>query len=248
MSRFISRAVVYKAAMLLLSCLFVLSLTANNFASSEGGAMISGIPSGHEVSLPGMFNIDKWMLQSDGHTVADYLGQKYDGKTRQEMINMVFADPHATSASDAQSRFAQGLKAVGYKPRILHTGGYTGRIESELYQQQPDKPKKGAFADKPWFFTNIHHLRAFGPYYHNGAYYTIVASSTESFSLFKLTHVFSSFNTTRDDLSAKLVKVGYERLPDLNLQNQISAADRTLSTVDFDGVSAYLQMPKIISK
>lgn len=232
----IKPVIVRKAVILVFACLILLSVASTSFAA---------IPSSDIVSCNGMFNVDKWMLQSDGQTPVTCTSPEYSGKTLQEVINFVVVDAYATSASDAQSRLAKGLNTAGYIPSIFHYSGYTGWMAGTLYQQQPSI---GAFADKAFYDSNIHHARAFGPYYYNDAYYTIASFSTESCQWLPPEHVWVSYNTARDDCAAKLVsKSGYVRLVNIDLQNQIPANNPTLSTGDFDGVTVFMQTPKNIN-
>ena len=236
MGRNIKLAAVHRAVIMVLACAIVLSFAVAAFAA---------IPSSDIVSCNGMFNVDKWMLESDGQTPVTCTSPEYSGKTLQEVINVVFADVYAASASDAQSRLADGLATIGYTPSIWHYSGYTGWMAGTLYHQQPII---GAFADKSFYEQNIHHSRAFGPYYYNSAYYTIASFSTESFQSWPPAHVWVSYNTARDDVASKLVSMsGYTRLANINLQNQIPANDPTLSTGDFDGVTVFLQTPRDIN-
>ncbi len=229
------------------------------FLSFVGMALAQTMPAGQACTIPdyqndgGSFQADAWMLQSDGQTVADCLGQtfsQYGNKTMQEMINFVYVDPYATSVSNAQARFAAAVDAAGFGESIWHTGGYTSYIAGVLYQQQPTSPY-GAWADKSFYDSNIHHFRAFGPYYYNGAYYTTVATSTESYVWYEFTHVWVSFVTARTALTSDLLSQtydpGFKQLPNLNLGNQIPTSNPTLSTGDFDGVTVYMESPSSIN-
>lgn len=221
------------------------------FFSVAGLALAT--PAGQDVTLPNGLVIDRWMLQSDGQTVADCLGQtfsQYGNKTMQEMINFIYVDPYAASASDALNRFYEAVAAANFNTSIWHTGGYTCYIEDILCQQQPTSPY-GAFADKAFYDTNIHHFRTWGPYLYQGAWYTIVATSTESYIWYEFTHVWVSFDTARDTLLSNLltsaIDPGFVQLPDVNLQNQIPTSNPTLSTGDFDGVTHVVQSPAAIN-
>jgi len=231
------------------------------FLSLVGVALAQSMPSWQACTIPdyqndgGSFQADAWMLQSDGQTVADCLGQtfsQYGNKTMQEMINFVYVDPYAKSQSDAYNRFNEAV-AGGNTPfgqSVFHTGGYTSYIAGALYQQQPSSPEN-AWADKSWYNTNIHHFRTFGAYYYNGAWYTLVATSTESYIWYEFTHVWTSFNTSRDVLDSSLlnstINPGFKELPNLNLGNQIPASNPTLSTGDFDGKTDYILSPANIN-
>jgi hypothetical protein len=213
------------------------------------------IPTGQMVNLLNGLSVDKWMLQSDGKTVADCLGQtfsQYGNKKMQEMINVVWVDPYATSSDNANERFKEALASANpaINESAMHTGGYTSYLNNVLFNQKPDDGNT-AFADKSWYNTNIHHFRTFGAVYYNNAWYITVAASTESYIWYEFSHVWTSFNTARDMLVNSLlnstVNPGFIQLQNLNLQNQIPASDPNLSTGDFDGVTAYIQAPANIN-
>jgi len=223
------------------------------FFSVAGPAFAT--PAGQDVTLPNGLVIDRWMLQSDGQTVANCLGQtfsQYGNKTMQEMVNFIYVDPYAASASDAQNRFFEAVDAANppFDTSVWHTGGYTSYIEDTLYQQQPASPY-GAFADKSFYESNIHHFRTWGPYLYQGAWYTIVATSTESYIWYEFTHVWVSFNSARDTLLSGLltspIDPGFVQLASVNLQNQIPTSNPTLTTGDFDGVTVVVQSPAAIN-
>ena len=116
-----------KPLVLVLTCLIMLSLSV--VASAQT------MPAGQGATLPNGLVVDAWMLQSDGQTVADCLGQtfsQYGNKKMQEMINLVWVDPDATSSANAVARLTEAL--AGANPAIgtsaMHTGGY----ESYLLQ------------------------------------------------------------------------------------------------------------------
>jgi len=245
MKRQVNLLMVRKPLLLVLTCLIVLSFSFIAFA----------MPTGQGATLPNGLVVDAWMLQSDGVTVANCIGQtfsQYGNKIMQEMINMVWVDPYATSSDNANARFREAL--AGANPAIgqsaMHTGGYTTYIQGTEFQENCTSPNT-AFADKSWYNTNIHHARAWGAVYYNGAWYITVATSTESYIWYDFTHVWTSFNTSRDvfknALLSSTVNPGAVQLSNLNLGNLIPASNTTLSTGDFDGITVQIQAPKTIN-
>ena len=112
------------------------------FLSFVGMALAQTMPAGQACTIPdyqndgGSFQADAWMLQSDGQTVADCLGQtfsQYGNKTMQEMINFVYVDPYATSVSNAQARFSAAVDAAGplWRQHLAH------RRVHQLYRRHP---------------------------------------------------------------------------------------------------------------
>jgi len=238
-----------KLLVVIFTCLIMLSVSL--VASAQT------MPAGQGATLPNGLVVDAWMLQSDGQTVADCLGQtfsQYGNKKMQEMINLVWVDPYATSSANANARFVEAL--AGANPAIgesaMHTGGYESYLAGTEFESQPEVvPGMGAFADKSWYNTNIHHARSFGAVYYNGAWYITVATSTESYEVLEFTHVWTSFVTARtvflNALLTSTINPGAVQLPNLNLGNQIPASNPTLSTGDFDGITVQIQAPKNIN-
>lgn len=236
-----------KPLVLVLTFLIMLSMSVVAFA----------MPAGQGATLPNGLVVDAWMLQSNGVTVANCLGQtfsQYGNKKMQEMINMVWVDPYATSSANANARFVEAL--AGANPAIgesaMHTGGYESYLAGTEFQSQPEfTGNLGAFADKSWYNTDIHHARSFGAVYYNGAWYITVACSSESYIWYDFTHVWTSFVTARtvfaNALLTSTINPGTVQLPNLNLGNQIPASNTTLSTGDFDGVTVQIQAPKNIN-
>lgn len=190
----------------------------------------------------GAVTIDKWMLQSDGVTPADWLGQKYQGKQMQEPINLVICDSLATSPDNAKSRLESFLSTAGYPSRYGHSSGYKGHISGTTFTQMPTGvlPPGNAYSDNLLILDN-NHGRIFGPYWTGKMYVFIAAFSRETGT----THNYVSFNQARNDLAAKLTgKAGFVAGASLALFNQIAGTDPSKTTGDHDGNGAYLWATK----
>lgn len=191
----------------------------------------------------GSISLDKWMLKSDGVTPADWLGRKYQSKTMQEMINIVYCDQYAASASDAKSRMESFFKKAGFNSQWGHSTGYKGYISGTTFAQIPAGTGStgNAYSDSLIFLTTNNHGRVFGPYYTGKMYVFIAAFSRENM----LTHSFNSFNVARDALSNNLVnKAGFSYGNKLSLYNQISSTDTSKTTGDHDGYAQHVWAPQ----
>lgn len=193
------------------------------------------------VVVSGMPNIGKWMLQSDGITPANWLGQLYQGKEIQEPINVIIVDAFAVSAEDAKARLMSAADTADYKSRMGHSSGYHGYIGNFVYDQLPEEDDH-AFSTT-FFWLNNNHGRAFGPHLYEGKYYFTAAMSREVISLFSSPmHKYDSFITARDDFAAKMVsKAGYHQLQSVNLQNMIPSTYPGKTTGDHDGMAVVLE-------
>ncbi|OCN02829.1 hypothetical protein A7X67_02940 [Clostridium sp. W14A] len=216
------------------------------FLTSSVGAFAAA---SEQSPLPNGLLVGKWMLQSDGQTVADYLGQtysKYGDKKVQEMINFIYVDPYATSSENANDRFFAAISNSdpSFSKSSMHSGGYTGYLQNRLFRQKPDG-EFTAYVDKGFLHQNIHHFRTFGATFYQKAWYITAAASTEDYNWLKFTHTFDSFNTARDVLANALLRSqanpGFRRLPDVDLHNKILQDDANLTTADFDGVTVCVQ-------
>lgn len=202
-------------------------------------------------ALPNGLRVGKWMLQSDGQTVANYLGKtysEYDNKKIQEMINFIYEDSYATSSQNANDRFYAAIHnaSPSFSRSKMHSGEYTSYLQNRLFKQKPDNGYT-AYVDKSWFHQNLHHFRTFGAVYYQKAWYITAAASTEDYNWLNFTHTFNSFNTARDVLMEALLNSqtdpGFKRLPNVDLCNKIPKNDANLTTADFDGITMYVQAP-----
>lgn len=222
---------VCKIAMLICMC-FILSSTVPVLAATPDFAVVSGMP-----------DIGKWMLQSDGITPANWLGQRYQGKEIQEPINVIIIDAFAKSAEDAKARLMSATATAGYKSRTGHSTGYKGYIGGNIYSQLPTEANH-AFSTT-FFWLNNSHGRAFGPHLYNGKYYFTAAMSKEVIGMSNPMHKYDSFMTARNDFGTKMVsKAGYRKLEYVNLQNKISDTDPAKTTGDHNGMAVVLEATK----
>jgi hypothetical protein len=210
--------------------------------------VLAAIPNSDLVTISwengyGSATIDEWMLKSDGITPADWLGRKYQDKSMQEVINIVYCDQYATSADNAKSRLESFFKKAGFNSQWGHSTGYKGYISGTTFDQIP--PGSGstgyAYSDSLIFLTTNNHGRVFGPYYTGKMYVFIAAFSRENM----LTHSFNSFNVARDALATNLVsKAGFSSGNSLFLYNQIPSTDTSKTTGDHDGYAQHVWAPK----
>jgi hypothetical protein len=210
--------------------------------------VLAAIPNSDLVTITwengyGSATIDKWMLKSDGITPADWLGRKYQDKSMQEVINVVYCDQYATSADNAKSRLEGFFKKAGFNSQWGHSTGYKGYISGTTFDQIP--PGSGstgyAYSDSLIFLTTNNHGRVFGPYYTGKMYVFIAAFSRENM----ITHSFNSFNVARDALATNLVsKAGFSSGNSLFLYNQIPSTDTSKTTGDHDGYGQHVWAPK----
>jgi hypothetical protein len=189
-----------------------------------------------------LLKIGKWMIGPDG-TDAHWLGEIYRGKKLREPINIIIADPFATSSGEAIRRLVEACAKAGYEYRFGHSSGYFGFIGDQLYGQVPPK-KQHAFSDGPFEFNN-NHGRIFGPRLENGKYYFIAAFSREEVDpLSKVKHGFVSFNRARDDFAGLLdLRTSYKITAYLSLENAM-ISDKDVTTGDHDGVAIQITAEK----
>jgi hypothetical protein len=209
---------------------------------------LAAVPSSDLVTITwengyGSVIIDKWMLKSDGVTPADWLGRKYDNKTMQEVINIVYCDQYATSADNAKSRMESFFKKAGFNSQWGHSTGYKGYLSGTTFDQIPagNGSTGNAYSDSLTFLTTNNHGRVFGPYYTGKMYVFIAAFSRENM----ITHSFNSFNVARDALANNLTaKAGFGASNSLSLYNQIASTDTGKTTGDHDGYAQHVWAPQ----
>lgn len=218
---------VFRLAILVCVCAILL-IPVSAFATPDY-AVVAGMP-----------NIGKWMLQSDGVTVANWLGATLNGKTIQEPINVIIIDGFATSVENAKARLMSKTDTAGYKSRTGHSTGYKGYLGNTTFNQQPEEDNH-AFSTT-FFWLNNNHGRTFGPYLYNGKYYFIGAFSREVIAISNPIHKYDSFATARNDFASKMVsKAGYRQLTSVSLQNAIPSTNTALTTGDHDGMAVVLE-------
>ncbi|MGW4122875.1 hypothetical protein [Nocardia sp. NPDC004711] len=180
-------------------------------------------------------SIGVWMLQSNGD-VADWLGQQYQGKSLFEPIDVLLVDRTSTTADAATSKLTSQLSAAGFPVRWLHSTGYQGRINGQLYAQQPPDGSDSAFSDAIAIETNDHG-RVFGPApLPGGGFVWSAAFSREKFEV--VTHTYVSFTQARDNVRTAVLAKGGTDLGTVPLGNTYNTA--TASTGDHDGNAVVL--------
>jgi hypothetical protein len=86
------------------------------------------------VTPPNLPPLGKWMYTSE-KKYSDWLGEKLNGKTLREPVNIVIVDSISKSADDAKNLLIKNFKLAGFEIRSGHSGGYLGFIEKMLYTQ-----------------------------------------------------------------------------------------------------------------
>lgn len=186
--------------------------------------------------------IGKWMLDSRGD-IADYGGLPYEGRTVLEPVNVVIVDSTSRSALEATWRLNAAMRRAGFPPRLIHSTGFRGLIDSQLYRQQPRGLLVG-YSDAFFLLPN-NHGRIFGPdpVETSSGYVWSGAFSTEEFVFYQglPRHAYVSANEARDALAAKLVTSGRATLgAPVSLQNSYNTD--TVTTGDHDGYAAVLML------
>lgn len=181
-------------------------------------------------------SIGKWMIKSNGQ-VADYGGQKYQGKTLLEAINVVIVDPDSTSTTESKSKLNKAMSAAGFPSRFGHSTGFQGYINGVKYGQLPSG-FLSAYSDDSFMVQN-NHGRLFGPAAVAGGGYVYSGSfSTEKVALYNWfpAHVYVSSNMARDALASKLASSGQTQESNVDLENDYNTVDITVG--DHDGKAA----------
>lgn len=187
-------------------------------------------------------DIGKWMLDSRGE-IADYGGLPYEGRTVLEPVNVVIVDSRSRSTLEATWRLNAAMWRAGFPPRLIHSTGFRGLIDSQLYRQQPRGLLVG-YSDAFFLLPN-NHGRIFGPdpVETSSGYVWSGAFSTEEFVFYQglPRHAYVSGNDARDALAAKLVSSGRATLgTPVSLENSYNID--TVTTGDHDGYAAVLML------
>lgn len=192
---------------------------------------------GDVLSVPDIGDLGLWMITKDLKT-ATWLGEKYQGKTMHEPINVVLLDKAAATPEQATERMLNAMNQAGYGPKNMHSVGYYGYLNGNLMSQYP-KGKSDAFSDGPWYTAN-NHGRIFGPFKTAGGYVFTGAFSRENFVLLpKPSHTFNSFQVAREDLAERLTaNTVFKRSAYLDLKSVIDTPTDT--TGDHDGRAVLL--------
>jgi hypothetical protein len=201
----------------------------------------AGPPSPDDVVDTPYGAIGKWLLQSNGQ-VANFGGQRFNGKALVEPINVIILDPTSTTAQQSTKKLYADLSSAGFPAQLAHTTGFQGTIGSETFGQQPTGVLEG-FSDN-FFLLPDDHARAFGPALDAGGagYVWTVAASREQAGLDGLlpTHVYVSFNQARDELARQLILNGATLVGIVALGNAYDTG--TKITGDHDGYAIVIQL------
>jgi hypothetical protein len=216
----------------------VLSLTFSCTGALSAQAPARGLAT-EKTEPPGLPEIGLWMISREG-TVADWLGEAYQGKKLLEPINVILVDTFATSVADAVSRLQAACDKSGFPQREGHSGGYSAQIGASLFTQCPPGTED-TFSDEPFAFGN-NHGRIFGPVEWKGAYYFTAAFSREGVDLVtKVKHIYESFDRARDSFAKRMSENSEYKISSyLALGNAILGSD-SLTTGDHDGVAVLLK-------
>ena len=196
----------------------------------------TGYPSPSDAVATPYGSIGKWMIKSNGE-VADYGGQKYQGKKLLEAINVIIVDSASKSVSESKAKMNKAMSTAGFPARFGHSGGFKGLISGVQYKQLPSTLLT-AYSDKSFLAVN-NHGRLFGPSPVNGGGYVYSgAFSTEKFATYNYipAHVYVSSNKARNALAAKMTAVGQTQLPSIDMSNAYNTVDTTVG--DHDGMAA----------
>lgn len=203
-------------------------------------AIAPGAPNPTDEVQTAYGDIGKWMLKSNGD-IADYGGQKYEGKTLLEPVNVIIVDPKAKSPAHADARLNSAMFWSGFPAQPIHSGGFEGAIDDNIYGQEPGLPLLG-YSNNLFIFRNDHG-RVFGPdpvetsqgYVWSGAF------STEDFAFVNGLpgHTYVSSNTARNALATALILSG--RATYGGVVKMDNAVDNdTTTTGDHDGYAVVL--------
>jgi hypothetical protein len=211
--------------------LVVAILLAAACKKEEGGSACKEVPTSLASVLP---EIEPFMIDTGRISPATWLGRPQpDGRLIQEPINLIVLDEKATSEASAEARLTAAFTKAGFAPRYGHSSGYWGKMNGDLYAQQPSV-RDFAFSDYMWVFTN-NHARMFGPYIHEGIYVWIGSSSRER----GIAHDYVSFRISRDAMVKEMVNYGAaDDAGCYFLNNKIDNAN--VSTGDHDGFAGVL--------
>ncbi|KAA0084471.1 hypothetical protein CIW52_10670 [Mycolicibacterium sp. P9-64] len=201
-----------------------------------------GTPSASDAVQTPYGNIGTWLLESNGQ-ISDFGGQKIDGKSLLEPINVIIVDPTSTTAAEATAKFNAKMTQAGFPALPVHTRGFQGTIDGETYGQQP-AGGVDAYSNN-FFLLPDDHARAFGPdpvQTPEGFVWT-VAVSREQIGLLNgvvPTHVYTSYNAARDELASQLMQDGATLVGIVPLSNSVDSATQT--TGDHDGYAIVIQL------
>jgi hypothetical protein len=192
------------------------------------------------VDPPGRLpSIGKWLISPAGK-VANWLGQRADGREVMEPINVIILDPQAKSGEEAETRLLAACAAAGFAVRSGHSSGYGGILDGFVYPELPRGPGD-CFSDQPFVLPNDHG-RIFGPHSTSEGWLFSGAFSREGIRIGqKIPHVYESMNRARDAFARGMtVSAGYELVGFVDLGNAI-LGDRERGSGDHDGIAVFVR-------
>jgi Beta-lactamase len=177
--------------------------------------------------------------QDLSYAIGWVVSETPNGKALREPINVIFIDNVAKDADRAISRVVHALKRADYPIRMGHSTGYRALIGGQAYMELP-RGRDDAFSNRMFEESN-NHRRIFGPHQQSGFYIFVGAFSRETVSFRQRpVHRYASFNSARDELSARLdVNTEFKMVGYIDMQNTIRD-DPNVTTGDHDGKAALL--------
>ncbi|MDG4668263.1 hypothetical protein [Mycobacterium sp. 236(2023)] len=199
-------------------------------------------PSPDDEAVTQYGDIGKWMLDSTGG-IADYGGLPYEGRTVLEAVNVVIVDPTSRSALEATWRLNAAMRRAGFPARLIHSTGFRGLIDGELYRQQPRGLLVG-YSDNFFLLPN-NHGRIFGPdpVETSSGYVWSGSFSTEEFVFYQglPRHAYLSSQEARTALASGFVASGRATLSGtVPLGNSYNT--ETTTTGDHDGYAVVITL------
>lgn len=192
--------------------------------------------------LPEDLQVGPWLLTGQ-EVPANWLGQKLQGKTMREPINIILVDEVASTPAAAIRYLLDSCEQIGYRSRRGHSSDYRGQFANQIYTQLP-RELNHAFSNALYVLPN-NHGRIFGPHPHRGKFYFAGAFSREGIDLFaEVRHVYVSFEMAKQDFAARLQASGrYVVTGAADLQN-VLPAHAAMTTGDHDGTAILLRRGK----
>ena len=197
--------------------------------------------------VPGVGEVGKWMLKSDG-SVSNYGGQTYDGgKEMLEPVNVIIVDPTSKSPAEAQAKLNKAMFLSGFPAQPIHSGGFKGLIGTSTYGQKPIVPLT-AYSDNLFILDNDHG-RIFGPAPlpgPDGGYVWTGAFSSETLGVSENGipgHTYVSSNAARDALVLRMIASGQvESVTYVPMDNAYDPDNPDYTTGDHDGYAVVITL------
>jgi hypothetical protein len=183
------------------------------------------------------------MLTSGGTEIANWGGQRHDGRSLYEPVNLILVDRSSTTAEQAAGKLNNAIARAGFPAQFGHSMGFSGRIGPTVYGQRPDT-LFSAYRDANCLLAPNNHGRVFGPARaaDGAGFVWSAAFSRERLDLYQgfPAHVYESFTVARDAVYTGLLATGARDLGQLWLGNVLN--EQTVSTGDHDGYAAAVEL------